>query len=293
MSATLYFAQDPTSTRAVAETLAAHIENHVDLYWAALIDGAFDYPPKDDLPYIRNGLNCFDNNAYEGLMPAAPWLIPLLPGQQSHSQLKALLKHCSGRPMLSFVAGSLPVAELSQHWEKLHWVDTPDNQRMLLRLADTRVLPMLPKVLASDQWSAFAAPLQHWYFINREGRLSSCPLPNNEQPAHPPLHLSQNQLNALVQAAEPDAVIDLLMEQMQDIVPLSLKKSEFYALVSEACGLGCEYGVESFPDTVSLAVAACLSQGQSSKDPRLAALLRDKKWKGGELGTAIVDCGIV
>ena len=175
--------------------------------------------------------------------------------------------------MLSFVASRQPIEKLKNDWANLHWISTADAQRMLLRFADTRILPILSQALTSAQWAAFTAHLDSWHFINREGKLESCTLAPENINATIDIQLSQDQLDTLLQAAEPDAVIDLLAEGMPELIPPDLKKSEFHALITESCKLGKQYAIAAFPDTVSLSVAACLTRGLSNSDPKLLKIL--------------------
>lgn len=284
MKNNVFFAQDAMVTHEILDQLNEYIKTQPDLHWAALIDSAFDYPASEFFPYTTTGINCYAFDAYEGLEAAAPWLMPFADEQQ----LSNLLRHCKARPMLSFVASRQPIAELTETWASLHWVTAVDKQRMLLRLADTRILPMLPQILSSDQWAAFTAPLEHWLFINREGKLNNCPLAPENTRAVPHIQLSQAQLDLLLQAAEADAVIDLIVDCMSDIIPIDIKNSHFFKLINESCQLAQAHQIEAFPDTVSLAVAACLTSGESNKNPKLHLLLEKKKWIPSKLGETLV-----
>ncbi len=293
MKSTTYFAQDALEVSSVLTSLTEHINAAPYLYWAALVDGAFDFPEVEQTPYALEGINCYSFDVFEGLEAASPWLISLSLEDQSVSQLRELLIHCRGRPMLSFVASLQPIPSLAKKWADLHWIYSEDDQRMLLRLADTRILPELPHALSSEQWAAFTADLNHWYYINRQGLLAACSLAAKDITPSSQIRLTQGQLDILLEASEPDTVIDLIVEGMQEIIPSHLKKSEFYSLIYKTCELGRLHGVEIFSDTVSLAVAACLTSGQSNSTPRLIALLSEKRWMPGKLGEAVLADGII
>lgn len=273
--------------------LSAHMKAQPDLHWAALVDGAFDYPSTELAPYAATGINCYMLDAFEGLQAAAPWLMPLSSSDPDQQQLRKLLRHCKERPMLSFVASREPTMTLKEGWANLHWICTADEQRMLLRMADTRILPMLPQVLTAAQWAAFTAPLEHWLLINREGQLVTCPLAAKDTTSSTKIELTQAQLDTLLQAAEADAVIDLFVENMPEIIPADIKKSQLYNLIDESCQLAQAYQIQTFSDTVSLAVAACLTSGESNKDPKLLALLGAGEWTPSKLGEAILDENII
>lgn len=293
MNSPQYFAQNAFLSSAIFDVLLEKIKMWPNLHWAALIDGAFDYSGSADVPYITAGLNCYAFNSYEGLENAAPWLMPFDLDLTGQVQLKKILRHCRGRPMLSFIASREPIAAIVEEWSGLHWVNTLDDQKMLMRFADTRILPILCQTLSPDQLAAFTRHIEVWSYINREGQLKDAPLPPPGICAARYIHLSQDQLNLLMQLSEPDAVIDLIAEGMPEIIPRNFKKAEFYELVATACKLGQRYGVTEFPDTVSLSVSACLSNGMSSSDPALLRILASKDWVSGKLGDAILAQEII
>jgi hypothetical protein len=288
-----FFAQDATAISTVIAMMGEHIQAQPDLHWAALVDAAFDYPATEPAPYTFKGINCYQLDAFEGLQGAAPWLVPLPSDDPNQQELRKLLRHCRERPMLSFVASRQPAITLKDDWANLHWVCAEDEQNMLLRLADTRILPVLPQVLTPEQWSAFTAPLEHWLLINREGQLVTCPLANKCVIASKKIKLTQAQLDALLHVSEADAVIDLLVENMPEIIPVNIKKSQLYKIVNESCVLAQAHRIEVFSDTVSLAVAACLTSGESNTNKKLIVLLDAGKWISAKLGDAILAENII
>ncbi|MEC5163994.1 MULTISPECIES: hypothetical protein [unclassified Janthinobacterium] len=150
---------------------------------------------------------------------------------------------------------------LCDDWKHVHWITAFDEQRTLLRMADTRILPVLPRVLSAEQWIAFGSSIEYWSYINREGGMEICPLSSGDFIADTKIHLSQRKLDEMLLAAEADAIIGLLAEAMSDIVPAGLKKSEFYKIMNDSCNLARTYNVKEYSDSVSLAVAACLTVG--------------------------------
>lgn len=279
----------------VIDALAKAAQEHTELHWMALIDAAFDYPGNDAAPYRSQGqgINCYAIQACQGLEKAAPWLLPLGWNEPDQAQLRTLIRHCTGRPMLSVIASDHPPQALKEQWKNLHWATDADGQRMLLRFADTRVLPVLPQVLTPEQWAAWTAPLAQWWTIDRSGKPASCPLAARDVAPCSEIALTQAQLNQLLQAAEPDAVIQLLKEKMSDIVPKDLLKSRLHDMIAASCALAQAHGIDNFSDVVALAVAACLTKGNSNHDPRLPLLLREREWQTGELGEKLVDAGVV
>jgi len=293
MSTSAYFAQDAMNERAVIKQLADYKETLApeskDLYWAALIDSAFDYPVNDNALYLQNGINCYDFDRYQALKDAAPWLVPI----QDDVQLRRIIKHCSGRPMLSFIASYEPLERLKATWEKVHWVHDADKTQMLLRIADTRSLPNIATILTPKQWAILTKLLAHWLYVNREGQLEALTLADITVEADDDITLSQTQLNAITDSAEPDAVIDFLVDGMSDIIPDTLERSAFYKLIEQSCTLAKQHNVDTFSDQISIAVSACLTKGESNQNPLLGALLAKKTWDSGKLGEMIIAEGLV
>jgi hypothetical protein len=281
-----YFAQDPTVLTGVSNTLAAMRSAQPELYWSALIDSAFDYPGAAPAPYSAGALNCYDAEAFEGLRQLAPCLVPL--PEDDHGVAR-LLWHCRERPMLSILASTAPPAALVEAWLPLHWVHDDDNQRMLLRVADTRVVPVLARVLTPAQWAAWTASIAHWLIIDRSGQLVTCSLAEQSAAPETSIQLTRAQLDQMILAAEPDAIIDLLAQSMPDVLPATLPKSQLYGLIAESCALAHRCGVEVYSDIVALAVAACISEGRSNQNGRLPALLRAAQWAPGGLGELLLD----
>ncbi|KRB83699.1 DUF4123 domain-containing protein [Duganella sp. Root198D2] len=283
-----FFGQDRTNIPAVRTDLLALAEAQPDDHWAALIDAAFDYPAPDASPYWSRGINCYGGPAYEGLRKAAPILVPLDP-VYDQAFLTRLLRHCHDRPMVSFLASRFDLNTLCQSWEPLHWITAIDHQKMLLRLADTRILAELPRILEPSQWAAFAAPVTQWAVVNRSGRLTPLPLPAPDAAKASSIHLLHEQLAALLSAAEPDNILALIVDSMSDILPQDLPGSRAYAMVSDSCALARKHEVTNWADVVSLSVAAFLTEGKTNQNESLTAYLARKQWPPGDLGTSLVS----
>ncbi len=286
------FGQDPANVPAVLAEMTVLAQEQPDLRWAALIDSAFDYPSAEQTAYSNHARNCYDSATYDGLEKAAPMLVPIDP-INDQAFLVPLLKHCNGRPMISFLASHIEVEELLESWRPLHWISAVDHQRMILRLADTRTLAALPNVLTPTQWAAISGHLARWVIINRTGTLTSLPLPEPNTLKASAIHLDQNQLSALLNVAEPDNILSLLSESMSEILPEEMSGSERHIMVSKSCDLARKFEIKNWPDLVSLSVAAFLTKGLTSRDEKLADYLTRKQWSPGDLGVSLVSEGFV
>ncbi|WP_431478974.1 hypothetical protein [Massilia eburnea] len=193
----------------------------------------------------------------------------------------------------SFLGSRIELKELSESWEPLHWITAVDHQRMLLRLADTRTLAVLPQVLKPAQWAAISGSVAQWAIIDRLGNLAPLSVPQTEAARVPTIHLEHDQLAALLSSAEPDNVLSLLSDSMSDILPKDMSGSMRYETVADSCELARKYDVSNWSDIVSLAVAAFLSHGQTNQEESLAAYLAAKRWSVGDLGAGLVSEGFV
>jgi hypothetical protein len=292
----VYFAQDPTDLKAAEKFLTDAFVADPELHWIALIDGAFDHG-NGAAGTVYKGLNCYAAEyPLNDLVGAAPWLVELDALEQVHKQVTKLLKHCSGRPMLSVLASRIPARALAKRWLPLHQVHTSDKQRLLLRFADTRTLPLLPDILLPAQWAAIAAPLAHWFLVSREGAMVSLPpLPEPTEGGLPTdLRLSQIQLDAMVKACEPDAALDMLAEQMPEIFAPNVAHGKLHGYIKrKTFGLIDRHGIENWTDKVSLVTAELLTNGKLHDDPKLEELLLTKAWQPGNLREALLDHKLV
>ena len=291
----MYFAQDPTDLKAAEKFLFDAFVAEPGMHWIALIDGAFDH---GDLAAgtLYKGLNCYaEEYPLNDLMGTAPWLIELDPFEKGHRQLSRLLAHCSARPMFSVMASRIPAGALGKRWLPLHRAHTSDGQRLLLRIADTRTLPLLPELLDPMQWAAIAAPLAHWFYVNREGAMAAAVLPEPTALALPTsLHLSQVQLDAMVKACEPDAALDLLADQMPEVFAPNVSHGKLHGYIKKKTfGLIDRHGIESWTDKVSLVTAELLTNGKMHETPKLEELLLTKAWQPGKLREALLALKIV
>lgn len=287
-----YFGQDPVNIPVVLAELYKLASSMPQLHWAALVDAAFDYPAAEESMYWNIGINCYDSGAYEGLAKAAPTLVPVDP-VNDQAFVSRLLRHCHNRPMVSFLASRIELDRLRESWQDLHWITAVDRQRMLLRLADTRILATLPQTLKENQWTAFSEPIEQWVIVNRTGGLTQLDLSTPSGAKAPTIHLEHTQLEALLSAAEPDNVLAMLTDSMPDILPMDIRDSARYRIVAQSCEMARAFDITNWTDVVSLSVAAFLSEGETNYDEALIAFLNGKQWTPGDLGVSLVNEGFV
>jgi hypothetical protein len=292
MKNSIYYSVDDVSiVRSVAKIIDV-VTSKPELTWGALIDTAFDYGRGKTRLDFERVIDCYDFPELQSLHAVAPCLIGLFSGSDLHVQVTRLIRHCQGRPMLSFVGTTDSLEGISAGWRDMHMVSVIDEQKMLLRFADTRVLSYLPQVLTSPQWRAICGAVSHWTYFNRSGCLVTCDIPDsNERPGK--VSITKEQLERFLDESHPDALMALIGESMCDIAPPDSSASERYRMTFDSYRLSKKYEVKDNADVLSLAVAAFLTKGESNVDQRLEALLRQRAWAVGALGTAIVDAEII
>ncbi|AMR76493.1 DUF4123 domain-containing protein [Cupriavidus nantongensis] len=263
----MYYAVESRDPGIWLDGLLQRIDGAPDVHWSALVDGVFDHEGKPFAAPVQRYPLYGDTGALRELLPAAPYLLPLdgMASVERRDLLAALGTHCLGRPMLSFVASWQSAERLAELWQPcLQPVIADDDTHYLLRFADTRVLSALPVVLSLEGWNRLTAPLVQWHLVNRQGALDMLALtePRAEPEAYrdEPLMLSQEELDRMVDAAMPDAVLDMMYRET--LLP-DIGKTKAYRLVARACEVARMYRIESALDIALLALYA-MAKGEAS-----------------------------
>jgi hypothetical protein len=282
------YAQDPVQLDDVVAALAEHVSQDESLYWAALFDTAFDHGLAPH-PAHEAAINCYEGVPdLDDLMPVAPCLVPLAATDEGREAFEILARHCSGRPMLSIVASRIPLHALVQRWAPLHAVRTRDGLPLLLRVADTRVLAQLPRLLPPAQWQAWAEPLKHWFFIDRAGALGACePAPAGDVQAAQSSEFTDTQVSAFIDAMEADTLYARLAEQLPAEVPGALRPSLAFENIQRVCTFCAKHRVSDLADMCEIALRAIATQGRVLSDARLLEILIVRGWQPGRLGEAL------
>ncbi|WP_197329277.1 DUF4123 domain-containing protein [Ralstonia syzygii] len=286
----MYFAVESHDPAFWRDGLLQTVLGAPQVHWFALVDGAFDQDgtpfvsPEGQVPLYGRSSTLHD------LLPAPPYLVPLnrRSGADLRAMVTALGTHCQGRPMLSFLASWKSADELVHLWQPCLQpvVVVDEGARYLLRFADTRVLSALPGVLDPAAWARLTAPLMHWCYVGRAGTLETLWLAESraEPPTYStrPLVLSQSDVDRLIEAALPDAILDLMDRQAPGSLP-KVGKATVYRLVAGARALARAHRVEAAPDIVLLASHALATGGAGLQAPELLAVLGEPQRAPGAL----------
>lgn len=292
------FAQDPMSPH-MANTLLAQVAQEAGHHWYLLCDSAFNNHSVDVI-YSNESANCYGREPMLDLAQGGPRLILLhQPGDKlpvAAERLVPWLSHCSGRPMLSVISSPASAEDIAQHWSSLHLVRTGSHERYLLRMADTRTLPLLAHVLKPAQWAAWTQLLARWLYIDRLGDLRELPMPAaGVAPARAPLVLDDDQVDRLALNAESDSMIAYFGESMPEMAPEAeqMRPSRWYQIVDDVLELARQHGVDRTDDKVAMLRVARLTRGASTTDARVLEMLRTKRWQSGAMDGALLATGVL
>jgi hypothetical protein len=281
-------ALNPTAPQ-TEERLFDHIRAERVQNWYALIDTAFDYK-KRAFPLPAGSTPVYQGISLEDLQPVSPALVPIpIDRKDTLHCIHELLAHCSGRPMLSFLATSpnITAEQLISHWQPLHRVRTPDGQKLLLRFADTRTLSHLPRTLTPEQWAAWHRDINEWFHINRRGDLERLPPPKSGAKPVNEIRLGEDQFARMLEATDTDAILDFIRDNQPEAIPEHLNGFQFYQYAELSLNTLRRHNIQSSQDAMSIIVGAISTDGKLLREPQLNAFLSAKQWESGKLGATL------
>jgi len=166
----------------------------------------------------------------------------------------------------------------------------PDNLSVLVRFADARVLPVLFSVLDERQRAAFFSMADSWWYLDRRFELN-CLRAREPVPAEGltgPWMFDQAQEAAMLDAAEPDAVLKLLLThdaQSLEKVP----RAERHAFVVAQIDRSKKWSVESTIDRALYCMIALAEGAQFDVHPHWQQALTRVSQKQTTLAQAVTD----
>lgn len=173
------------------------------------------------IPYI----SLFEDTPEQNLLEIAPLLIPTgqLPIEASTKICNWAMNLAYAAPCLSWMSSALSPAELAEHLRKFHTVGVSDQQTMMLRWYDTRILPVWMACLTPIQTTQFTAGMHSLRYVDRFG--ATCVLHDVERvgelPETPPfgqplVQLTDRQYGMLVDASDTDVLVAHLRRVITD-----------------------------------------------------------------------------
>lgn len=275
----MYFALNTGALPDLAEQLALLVQGSpADCRWFILFDRAFDHEQRQPLSWRHPVTPLYTEPQWAELSPTMLHL-PRGNSADLKRDLLRVLRHASGRPMISLVQTHAEADDLARSWRSIKWAQTSDGLRLLLRLADARTLLNLPDSLSPLNWARVAGMVSSWHVINRSGQLQALLTPDEtlRRASWPdaPLMLTDTELNALTHAAQPDALIQALHEQLPESLPADVPPGQVHDWVRRAHDMAVTQGLDGSSDQLALAAAVCWTQGEVLHHPALPGLLAD------------------
>jgi Domain of unknown function (DUF4123) len=288
----MYFGMDACNESELSTALVEQMVNTKEVgTWYALVDTAFDHRVRA-LPWTHAVWPLYHRDQWAQMVSVSPVILELGHGDAAMlgSQLRPLLRHCKGRPMLSFLQSDKSAQQLRDHWQPFLCVIAADEEQFVLRFADTRTCESLSKALAPEHWGRLTAPLNEWIIVNRNGQPQQLPLSDpNAVPAsslRESITLSAGEFERLLQFGQPDTLLNALHENFEEFLPQKARATTYQQMV-KVCLLAQAHCIEAFPDQLALGAAVLVSNGQLLDDEKLLPWLTKRDWVDGQLDAAL------
>jgi Domain of unknown function (DUF4123) len=279
------------------------------VHWYALVDAAQDKQLPSALA-AESQCVCLTGASWNSpLGDVSPWLVALpqpIGGGKAWHGLDRQRLYPPDASCATVIASPLELKALGAHFSAWMEVTLPEGDGMVLALWDPIILGTLVGQ-ASDQslhvpgpvWlphqrQAFLAPIQGWWYWDRNGGLQSIvvPSPQDAKPqtavaeASPPISLTQQQVDDLVEASVPDMVL-YHVRTNQPLLLEPLPAPEHYQHVRAQVAQARALGIEWMVDLVNFTCAALIYGERMQSDASIKALLNRLKAREIKLDEAL------
>ena len=256
-------------------------------------EGANLWLERRGVPY----LSLFEGHTEESLVEIAPLLVPLYnlepPVLEKVCQWATGLGHeC---PCLSWFASDTQAAQLAAHLRNFHHVGLSDNQQMLMRWYDTRVLPVWIACLDSTQLLAFSGSLYAIKFMNRFGVATSLlevetpsVVPKGWAFGDPLIQLDDAQFSMLLAASD----LDTLVTHIKKVIPDETRKvldRDLFEFVGRFQQIALQAGVDDIDQQTQFILLALYTNGQGATHQLTLELMKDPPRKLDDFHAALDD----
>jgi hypothetical protein len=277
------------------QVFVAAAADHPQWNWYAIADSAQNH----DLPgaLVRNSNDVsrclFDAPSDSPLAAQSPHLVQLERPEKEASAWKWIERNASCKPCITVIASELGFDALFGHLQQFIEVLLPDGDELFFAFWDPAILGVLVgqsddpslhvpgPVLSDVQHATLVRHIAGWWYWDREGNIRSLKITGSfTEHADTPFQLTQNQVDALVEASVPDHVlshIELNQPQLlSDIEPV-----QRYGRIRKYLLDARQIKLETMRDMVSYACVALIYRENFEVNPVIAALL--EQVKRGEL----------
>lgn len=207
---------------------------------------------------------------------------------------QAIAQLATRQPCVTILASLLPFEALYAQLRQFAEIRLPDDEDMffafwdpailgtLLGQADDATLHVPGPVFDAAQRAMLCGGLAGWWYWDRDGAMHAVDIAAPAPPVRlaAPLKLSQEQVDALVEASVPDHVlfyVDLNQPQLLADLPPRAR----YGYVKRALDGARELGLVTMMDLVNYVCATLIHGNRWRQDPAIAALLA--RVRGGTL----------
>lgn len=284
-----YYAVRPYDLPTLLTELSERIANTAEgNHWYAMVDAAFDHEGKKLLVPGSQGWTLYHQGQLAMLSSVSPTLYTLTTSDfnQLQRQLSRLLWHCQARPMLSFIRSKSSASDLRDAWQNVLEVETEDEERYLLRFADTRVLPAL--AVQEKIWKRLASGVAAWSTIERNGDLRDLALPASPEHNEETLVIDNDCLTELLRAGAADAIANYLHENFPELLSPRDGVSN-YAILDQVAALCEKHEIDGTSEQYALALAVLLTNGRLLRADGFNNWLSEKTWQPEKIEDALAD----
>lgn len=284
-----YYAVRPYDLPTLLTELSERIANTAEgNHWYAMVDAAFDHEGKKLVVPGSLGWTLYHQGQFAMLSGASPTLYTLTTSDfnQLQHQLSRLLWHCQARPMLSFIRSKSSAGDLRDAWQNMLEVETEDEERYLLRFADTRVLSAL--AVQEQIWKHLTTDVATWLTIGRDGELRDLALPASPEHNENALVIDNDGLSELLEAGHVDAMANYLHENFPESLT-ARDGAANYALLVEVSALCKKHEINGASEQNALALAVLLTNGHLLEVSGFENWLSEKTWPSNEMEDALAD----
>lgn len=191
-------------------------------------------------------LNVFTASREGPSMDAAPLLLDLETISQK-PWLQWLHFSCIESTSLTLLHSSLELPALAECLKRRLDVLLPDAVPALLRYFDTRIIESLLQFLEAEQCKTFFGIAACWQWLDRAGELRYYQveqLPDDSWPS--PWKLDEKQQNAMIDAAEADALVQQMQNHGMELCA-GRSRASLHTLAQNCIAQATQFGIDGMP----------------------------------------------